>query len=264
MEIRKIANLENEEDRVKALYNIFDEESRLKSKAIRVEFLTTVRQIEKYLRKGMKILDLGAGAGEYSLYFADKGYAVTAVELVDHHVDKIKEKKKDDMELVAFQGTALDLSKFEDKSFDIISCFGPLYHLVEEQDALKCISEVKRVCKDSGFMFFAFINNDMVILTERMCYNNSLKADYYNHDTFKVKDFPFVFKTVDKAREILNKGGAQVIKEIASDGLSELLEDKINSMDDEEYKLWLNYHFYCCEKPEYLGTSNHLLFIAKK
>ena len=45
MEIRKIANLENEEDRVKALYNIFDEESRLKSKAIRVEFLTTVRQI---------------------------------------------------------------------------------------------------------------------------------------------------------------------------------------------------------------------------
>lgn len=24
------------------------------------------------------------------------------------------------------------------------------------------------------------------------------------------------------------------------------------------------YHFYCCEKPEFLGASNHLLFVAEK
>lgn len=31
----------------------------------------------------MRILDIGAGAGEYSLYFANKGYRVDAVELAD-------------------------------------------------------------------------------------------------------------------------------------------------------------------------------------
>ena len=38
----------------------------------------------------------------------------------------------------------------------------------------------------------------------------------------------------------------------------------ISKMDDENYKAWLNYHFYCCEKPEFLGFSNHLLFITKQ
>ena len=51
--------------------------------------------------------------------------------------------------------------------------------------------------------------------------------------------------------------------DIASDGVSELLEDKINAMDEESYAQYLRYHFYICEKPEMLGMSNHLLFIGK-
>lgn len=94
-------------------------------------------------------------------------------------------------------------------------------------------------------MFFAFIGNDMVIVTETMCYQAGfLKGDQYNHKTFKVKDFPFVFATVDQARELLKKSGLTIVAEVAADGLSELLEDKINNMDEESYELWLNFHFY--------------------
>lgn len=55
-----LLKIESEEERISALYEIFDEDFRLSSKASRIEFLTTVRQIEKYLKPGMKILDLGA------------------------------------------------------------------------------------------------------------------------------------------------------------------------------------------------------------
>ena len=72
-----------------------------------------------------------------------------------------------------------------------------------------------------------------------------------------------MFHTVDKCREMLRAGGVKIVKEIASDGVSELLEDKINAMDDESYAQFLRYHFYICEKPEMLGMSNHLLFIGK-
>lgn len=264
MEMKDLLKIKNEEERVSALYEIFDEDSRLSSKASRVEFLTTVRQIEKYLKPNMKILDLGAGTGEYSLYFAEKGYNVTSVELVHKHVESIKEKKKTYMNLDVFQGNALDLSKFSDSSFDIVLCFGPLYHLEDIKERLKCIEEVKRVCKNDGIMFFAFINNDMVIVTETMCYQpDFLKSDQYNRETFKVNDFPFVFTTIDMARELLQKSELTIMAEIASDGLSELLADKINEMDDESYELWVNYHFYCSEKPEFLGASNHLLFVAQ-
>ena len=119
MDFEQLAKIENESERVNRTYDIFNEDARLNhSKAARVEFLTTVHYIEKYLKDGDKILDIGAGAGEYSIYFARKGYEVSA----------------------------LDLSCYADKSFDIVLLFGPLYHLKNDADKQKCISEAKRVC----------------------------------------------------------------------------------------------------------------------
>ncbi|MCR2044053.1 class I SAM-dependent methyltransferase [Anaerosalibacter massiliensis] len=260
-----VFKIKNEEDRVSALYDIFDESTRLSTKATQIEFLTTIRQIEKHLKPGMKILDLGAGTGEYSLYFARNGFEVTAIELVEKHVMQIKEKINSEMSLQLFKGNAIDISMIEDKSYDIVLCFRPLYHLVKIEDRMKCIEEVKRVCKDNGKMFFAFISNDMVILTETMCYNSGfLNGDTYNHENFKLVDFPFVFHTVEDCRKLLRDSNLVINSEVAADGLSELLADKINNMDDESYRLWLNYHYYCCEKPEFLGASNHLLFITEK
>lgn len=57
------------------------------------------------------------------------------------------------------QGNAIDLSIYDDKIFDIVLLFGPLYHLHKEDDRQKCISEAKRVCKDDGLIFFAFSFN---------------------------------------------------------------------------------------------------------
>lgn len=265
MEIKDLLDIENETDRVSALYNIFEEGTRLSTKATQVEFLTTVRQIEKYLKPGMKILDLGAGTGEYSIFFAKQGYEVTAIELVEKNVNQIKAKIDNSMNIKVSQGNALDLSFIDDASYDIVLCFGPLYHLEKLEDRMKCIREVKRVCKDSGKMLFAFISNDMVIVTETFLYNsNFLLEDSYNHETFKLIDFPFVFHNVEDCRELLNNSNLNIISEVAADGLSELLEEKINKMDDKSYAQWLSFHFKCCEKPEFLGSSNHLLFIAEK
>ncbi len=257
--------IKNESDRVSALYDTFEERTRLTTKATQVEFLTTIRQIGKYLKPGMKILDIGAGAGEYSIFFVKQGFSVTAIELVEKHVNQIREKTDGEMSIQVFQGNALDLSMIEDKSYDIVLCLGPLYHLERIEDRMKCISEIKRVCKDNGKMFFAFISNDMIIATEAFLYNpNFLLGDSYNHKTFKVVDFPFVFHTVDGCRKLLKDSKLNIISEVAADGFSELLQDKINKMDDESYEQWLKYHFYCCEKPEFLGASNHLLFAAEK
>ena len=228
-----------------------------------MEFLTTTRYIEQYLMPGAKILDVGAGAGEYSLYFARRGYQVSALELADNNIRAFRDKLRPEDKIDLVQGNAVNLSRYADESFDAVLLFGPLYHLHAEADRQKCIAEARRVCKKDGTLFFAFISNDMVILTEF-----SYRPDYflngdYDKQTFRLEDFPFVFHTVDKCREMLCAGGVKIVKEIASDGVSELLEDKINAMDDESYAQFLRYHFYICEKPEMLGMSNHLLFIGK-
>ena len=250
---------------VQEVYRRYDEDSRLnKSQAAKVEFLTTVRYIEKYLAPGAKILDVGAGAGEYSIYFARKGYHVSALELADANIASFRAKMTDDDQIDLVQGNALDLSRYDSNSFDVVLLFGPLYHLHGERDKLQCIEEAKRVCKTDGKIFFAFISNDMVILTMQQCQDDYLMNGDYNKETFRLDDFPFVFHTPDHCRELLGKARIQIIHEVASDGASELLQDLVNGLDEASYRQYLRYHFYICEKPEFLGMSNHLLFVGQK
>ena len=250
---------------VQEVYRRFDESSRLsKTQAARVEFLTTVRYIEKYLKPGAKILDIGAGAGEYSLYFARKGYAVSALELSDANIEVFRRKLHPTDLVDLIQGNAMDLSRYQDNSFDIVLLFGPLYHLHSDADKMRCIAEAKRVCKPDGKLFFAFISNDIVILTMQREHANYLLEGDYDKETFKLDDFPFVFHTPDRARQLLKTGGVNILREVAADGVSELLKDMINAMDEESYQQYLRYHFYTCEKPECLGYSNHLLFVGTK
>lgn len=254
----------NDADLVQEIYRRCDENTRLtKSKAAQVEFLTNVKYIEQYLTPGAKILDVGAGAGEYSLYFSRKGYAVSALELADSNIAAFRSKltKGDSIDLV--QGNALDLSRYADDSFDVVLLFGPLYHLHDDKDKLRCIEEAKRVCTPEGKIFFAFITNDIVILTMQQAHPDYLLDGAYDKETFRLDDYPFVFHTVDRCRELLRKAGIRICREVASDGVSELLRDLINNMDAASYRQYLRYHFYLCEKPECLGMSNHLLFIGE-
>lgn len=252
-------------DLVQEIYRRYDEDSRLnKSKAARVEFLTTVRYIEKYLTPDARILDVGAGAGEFSLHFARKGYRVSALELADANIAAFRAKMTSDDQIDLVQGNALDLSRYDSNSFDVVLLFGPLYHLHEEADKLRCIEGAKRVCKPDGKIFFAFISNDIVILTMQQSHSDYLIDGDYNKETFRLDDFPFVFHTPDHCRELLGKAGIQICHEVASDGASELLQDLVNSLDEASYQQYLRYHFYICEKPGFLGMSNHLLFVGEK
>ena len=71
-------------------YSSYDEDGRLDSRRGQVEYLTTLRYIEKYLRPGMRILEIGAATGRYSHHFARQGYTVDAVELVAHNMRSSK------------------------------------------------------------------------------------------------------------------------------------------------------------------------------
>ena len=90
-------------------YSSYDEEHRLCSRRGTVEFLTTLRYVEKYLRPGMHILEIGAATGTYSHYFAQRGYPVDAVELVEHNIEIFKKNTKPEEQVTITQGNAKDL-----------------------------------------------------------------------------------------------------------------------------------------------------------
>ena len=265
MTFEQLRAIQNEAEQVNRTYDLFNEDARLnRSPAARVEFLTNCRYIQQYLRPGARILDVGAGAGEYSLHFARQGYRVSALELADANIRAFRQKLRPEDGIELVQGNALDLSRWADGTFDGVLVFGPLYHLRRPAHRQQCIREALRVCKPEGTVFFAFISHDMLFMTELGYDRNFFAGNTYDHETFRLEDFPFVFHTVDGCREMLRAGGIRILHEVAADGVSELLEDKINAMSDADYAQYLRYHAYICEKPEFLGMTNHLLFVGEK
>ena len=111
-------------------YNNYDEDSRLiRDKAHSIEYITTTKYIEKYLKKGDRIIEVGAGTGRYSINYAPKGYQVDSVELISKNLEILKSKITKDMKINAIKGNCMDLSMYEDNTFDITLVLGPMYHL---------------------------------------------------------------------------------------------------------------------------------------
>ena len=153
-------------------YNHYDEENRLASRHGSIEFLTTMRYIEKYLKPDSKILEIGAGTGRYSHALARQGYSVDAIELVEHNIDIFRKNTLESENISVIQGNALNLSSIADNQYDITLLLGPLYHLYNKKDKQQAIREAIRVTKPEGIIFAAYVISDGCLLNEGFLRNN--------------------------------------------------------------------------------------------
>ena len=246
----------------------YDEDLRLTSKHGSIEFITTTKYIDKLLKNGDRILEIGAGTGKYSLYYANKGYKVNAIEFVNNNLEVLKSKITDDMDIVAEQGDALDLSRFDDNTFDVTLVLGPLYHLYDKKDIDKAINEAIRVTKKEGIIAIAYLTSDSIMVNWGLM-GNHLIDGYPNDydDNFKMINYPggiFAAFYIKEFKDMMSNYNVEYLNNIATDGLAHHLKEKIDSLSDEEFNIWLNYHLSTCEREDLQGYSNHMLYICKK
>lgn len=251
-------------------YENYDEDNRLLSRYGYVEFKTTMTYIEKYLKKGMRILEIGAATGRYSHALARKGYKVDAVELVEHNIEIFKSNTQDGEDITITQGNAMDLSAFEDSTYDITLILGPLYHLFTEKDKLKALKEAVRVTKKGGIIFAAYCMGDASVLLygfQKNEIHNIICQCKLNTETFDTFSEPFdIFElhrkeNIEALREKLN---VEHLHLIATDGYANHMREKLEEMDEDTYNLFLKYHLATCERQDLLGYSNHTLDIFRK
>jgi ubiquinone/menaquinone biosynthesis C-methylase UbiE len=68
-------------DDVISYYDSYDEDGRLSRDNVhKVEYLTSIHILDKYLDPSSSILDTCAGTGRYSYYLAEKLHVVTACD----------------------------------------------------------------------------------------------------------------------------------------------------------------------------------------
>jgi len=251
-------------------YNKFNEDHRLTTRHGKVEFITSMKYIHEAInslgRDNIKILDIGAGTGRYSLALNEEGYDVTAVELVKRNLDVLRAKHSN---VKTWQGNAMDLHFLPDENFDIVLLFGPLYHLHTEDDKLKALSEAKRVMKADGRLLVAYVMNEYSVLT--YCFKEGHIAECLEkgkltndfHGIFDDDDL-YNYVRLEDINVLDEKSGLQRIKIIAADGAADYMRRKLNAMDENTFAHFVNFHLATCERLELLGASSHLVDIVKK
>lgn len=245
------------------------EDNRLVSKHGQVEFITTMKYIHNHSNINSRILEVGAGTGRYSLALAHEGYNVEAVELVEDNLNVLKSNIQPDDNINAHLGDALDLSRYKDETFDITLVLGPMYHLYNDEDKKKALSEAVRVTKKNGYIMIAYCMNEATMICfgfkedniKDMTEGKLLTEDYHCKSSaeeifelVRLEDIDRINKDMPVEREKL----------IATDGATNYMRDIIDNMPEDTYKLYLDYHLSTCERQDLIGASHHTLDILKR
>ena len=269
-------------------YANYDEEGRLLSKHGQVEYRTTMKYIHEMLEatdmtgetietekmgsEKKKILEVGAGTGRYSIALAKEGHEVDALEYTAHNLEIMNGKIAGEglSDIKTHHGTALDLSKFADESFDLTLVLGPMYHLYTGEDKQKAMEEAIRVTKRGGHIFVAYCMNEATMLQFVFgkgnlwnCMENHMLTEDF-HCLSEEKDL-FELSRVEDINALNEQfSDITIVKLVATDGATNYMRECIDSMDDATFEMWMKYHFTICERQDLIGATHHSLDILQK
>ena len=268
-------------------YNKFNEEKRLNSRHGQVEFRLSMKYIHEVIEstiesmrianlsadstepaaspqpQDIKILDIGAGTGRYSVALAEEGYDVTAVELVKYNLGILKKKNSS---VKAMQGNALNLRKLNSNTFDVTLLFGPMYHLFGFEDKKKALLEAKRVTKPGGTILVAYCMNEYGVITYGFKERHVLECMKQGRfsDTFQTQSFPehlYDYMRIEDINALNEACGLTRIKILSPDGPANYMRPFLNQLSDEEFEAFVQYQMAVCERPDLIGAGAHTLDI---
>jgi len=117
--------------------------------------------LDRFVRRGDHVLDVGAGPGRFTIELARLGATVVVGDLSPVQLDLNREKVRDAGYEQAVTARELmdivDLSQIADASFDAVVCYGgPLSYVFNRAD--QAIDELLRVTKPNGYLLLSVMS----------------------------------------------------------------------------------------------------------
>ncbi|MDD5066391.1 MAG: class I SAM-dependent methyltransferase [bacterium] len=103
---------------------------------------------KKFPIKGLKVLEVGAGSGATSLFLADNGAEVTALDYSEESINLMKKNNINKSKIKLVHGDAFQMP-FDNDQFDLVFSQGLIEHY---RDPERIIKEKKRVTRKGGYI----------------------------------------------------------------------------------------------------------------
>ncbi len=139
-----------------------------------------------HVEKGMKILDVGCGTGNFSIKLAKMGCSVTGIDISDNMLEIASKKAADENLDIQFLHMDLNELNFKENKFDAVFSMAA-FEFVNDEDAPKALEGMLKVVKKNGQVLIGTISS------------NSSWGELYQDESFRKNTvFEYAkFKTLD-------------------------------------------------------------------
>ncbi len=268
----------NEKDIVKLYYDENAEREWERLERHPFELPLTLFMLEKYIKPGDRVLDIGGGPGRYAIHFAKMGCDVTLVDLSDGNIELARAKA--DEAGAVFQSHAancLELDELGLGEYDHVLLMGPLYHLVEEGERVRAVRQALTHLKTGGNLYVSFIMDFAGILYDLNHAGRILGDIKGNPDSAKLVDDilegrdytgpSFTASRFTHPRNILpfmEQFPLRKLHLFGQEGILSVQEPDLMNRSREEIDCWMEVAKRLLEAPELLAYSEHAMYIGQK
>ena len=235
-----------------------------------------VRALSRWLPPGGRVLDVGGGPGQWTIWLLRRGHRVVLGDLSPRMLEIARREltaagvaAEDVIEL-----DARDLSRFADGSFDVVLSMGPLYHLTEAADRDTAVREAVRVLRPGGLLFATVMTRyawslatllesgaarlaDIRRTLDDGVYRNPERGRFTEAYLFRPEDITPYFES----RGTATRGG------IASQSFLHLVQEQVAELrerDPDAYEGLIQIAWGAAADPSILGISNHVMYVGAK
>jgi S-adenosylmethionine-dependent methyltransferase len=258
--------------------NAENENIRLLNTVTYIEYLSTMKLIDRYFPGKSKIIDIGAATGRYSIELSKKGYKATLVDISKVELEIaatiFKTENIEPERIIHCDATRLE--KINDDYFDCGLMLGPMYHVIDMKQRKMALSEFYRVLKKNSIGIIGYINSYGMLRSGIHDFPNwyfdssKIKKMLFSHSytAEKMRGFTECFWTIPKdAKNELQESGFNILSYAGAESIASGMIDTLDRMKQEKRD---EYHNICiraselCELENYRDCSDHLLFVVRK
>ena len=242
------------------------------------EFILTTWMMDKYIRPGDSILDIGGGPGRYSIHYAKKGCAVTLVDLSEGNVAFAKKKAaEENVSLTAYAKNCLELEELNLGQFDHVFLMGPLYHLLEEDERVRAVEAALKHLKPGGKLYVSYIlvfggviydmqNGGNVVPDYRNpgfrpAFDAVVTGENYRNTAGFTHSYMWHWRNI---LPFMERFGLEKLHFFGQEGIMAPVEPQVLERDKAEFDQWVALAKQYLEVPELLAFSEHAMYIGQK